>query len=82
MFSPEKMTMWLIVYLVSIDPYRKYINDFIINLIGTIQNVTLNCAEAACMLRMPERTAQDCFARFRNGEEYLPSRRNKKSQRS
>ena len=30
------------------------------------------------MLRMPERTAQDYFARFRNGEEYLPSQRNKK----
>lgn len=54
--------------------YREYTNETIINIIDTVQNITLSCARAARMLRMPERTAQDCFARFRGGEEYLPSR--------
>ena len=66
------------MYLIFIGSYRKYADDFIINLIDTIQIVTLNCAEAAHMLHMPERTARDYVACFRHGEEYLPSQRNKK----
>ncbi|KAI7854208.1 hypothetical protein BDC45DRAFT_535652 [Circinella umbellata] len=33
--------------------YKKHTNDFSIKLIDTVQNVTLNCTEAARMLRMP-----------------------------
>ncbi|KAI7856015.1 hypothetical protein BDC45DRAFT_533907 [Circinella umbellata] len=41
----------------------------IINLIDTIQNITLSCAPAARMLCMPECTGQDCFACVRDSEE-------------
>lgn len=46
---------------------------FIIQLIDTIQNVTLNCAEAARQMRMPPRTAQRYWERFRDNKPYLPS---------
>ena len=52
------------MYLIFIGSYRKYTDDFIINLIDTIENVTLNCAEAACMLHMPERTHKTILHAF------------------
>lgn len=55
------------------ESYRKYTDEIIINLIDVILSKAL-----PRMLRMPERTEQDYFARFRDGEEYLPSRWNKK----
>ena len=45
----------------------------IVQLIGLIQNVTLNAAQASCTLRIPEKTAQQYFARFHNEEAYLLS---------
>lgn len=51
---------------------------FIIQLIDMIQNVTLNCAEAARQLRMPPRTAQLYWARYRDDKPYLPSQLGKK----
>lgn len=55
------------------DPNKVYTDQFIIRLIDTIQNETLNCAEAARRLRMPPRTAQRYWARFCKGDPYLPS---------
>ncbi|KAG2220696.1 hypothetical protein INT45_012560 [Circinella minor] len=52
---------------------RKYTDEFIVELIDTIQNVTLSAAGADRVLRVPERSTQTYYARFRDGEPYLPS---------
>ncbi|KAI7851862.1 hypothetical protein BDC45DRAFT_444990, partial [Circinella umbellata] len=49
----------------------------IVELIDLIQNVTLNCAAAGRILLIPEHTAQEYYARFRDGKPYLPSQHGK-----
>ncbi|ORZ02833.1 hypothetical protein BCR43DRAFT_466059, partial [Syncephalastrum racemosum] len=54
-------------------PKKRYTDTLIIQLIDTIQNAGLNCAQAARLLDMHPRTAQRYWARYREGKPYLPS---------